>query len=221
MNSQHYSIIIPLYNEIELIPSLLKYLKPYYEEGHEIIIVDDGSDDGSNNVLYDNNFVRLIIFKSNKGKGIAVKQGIQKASNEKIIIFDGDLEIHPNQIQNLMVLDNEKKVRCVFANRFEDQKTNSFWNIGNKILTTLFNYIHNSNVKDALCCAKAFFKSDINLKNLKSKKFDIDVELLSKLIKIDSVLKNINIKYKRRNSNQGKKLKLKDTFRIILRMIYY
>ena len=57
----------------------------------------------------------MIIFKDNKGKGIAVKQGIQKANNEKIIIFDGDLEIHPNQIQNLMILDNEKKNKMRFS----------------------------------------------------------------------------------------------------------
>ena len=216
----NYSIIISIYNEKASIPSLLEHLYFYYTKGHEIIIIDDGSNDGSNKILCKSNFVNFIKFKHNKGKGIAIKEGIQKATNEKIIIFDGDLEINPDQIQELMILDHKKKIRCVLANRFKWEKTISIWNIGNKVLTFIFNYLHSSDVKDALCCAKAFFKSDIDLKNLKSKKFDIDVELLSILVKSNPKIKNINIIYERRNINQGKKLKLSDSFRIIYRIIF-
>ena len=106
----NYSIIISIYNEKASIPSLLEHLYFYYTKGHEIIIIDDGSNDGSNKILCKSNFVNFIKFKHNKGKGIAIKEGIQKATNEKIIIFDGDLEINPDQIQELMILDHKKKL---------------------------------------------------------------------------------------------------------------
>ncbi len=215
----YYSIIIPIYNEASSISELLKFLKPYHKKGHEIIIVDDGSNDGSSKVISKNKYINIIRLDHNKGKGIALKKGLEIARNNKIIIFDGDLEIHPNQIQNLMFLSSGENIRCILANRFKDKQTSSFWDLGNIILTGMFNYLYDSDVKDALCCAKAFFKSDINIRFLKSEKFDIDVELLSMLIKMKSEVRNIDIKYQRRTSNQGKKLKLRDSFKILLRIL--
>ena len=141
------------------------------------------------------------------------------AINEMVIIFDGDLELHPKYIRKLMILNYSKNINCALANRLEINKIESIWNIGNIILTKLFNFLNKSDVKDALCCAKSFLKSDINIKNIKSQKFDIDVELCTKLVKIYSNIENIDIKYQRRTVDQGKKLKFRDSYLIIKRIL--
>lgn len=208
-----------MYNELISLPSLLRHIQTYSSQGHEIIIIDDGSTDGSDKYLTKQDFIKLLRFDKNLGKGLAIKSGIENSSNQKIIIFDGDLEIHPNQIKKLMILDFGNDTRCVFANRISNNK-HLLWDTGNKILTKLFNFVHSSDIEDALCCAKAFFKSDIATQNLKSSKFDIDVELLSILVKSNPNTKNIGITYERRNKNQGKKLKFADSFRIFYRIIF-
>ena len=95
---------------------------------------------------------------------------------------------------------------------------NLSWIIGNRVFSFLFNLIHNSNLEDALCCAKAFYKSDISLENLKSSKFDIDVEIACQLIRKHKTINQISLDYFRRNKHQGKKLRIKDSFRILSRI---
>ena len=112
---QKYSIIIPVYNELLELPKLLKEIEPYSVEGHELIIVDDGSIDESHTLLSNCDFINLISFKTNKGKGIALKEGLKRAKNNRIIIFDGDRELHADQIKKLMILDNHEKIDSIFS----------------------------------------------------------------------------------------------------------
>ncbi len=219
MNSP-YTIIIPIFNEAEAIPDLLQDLKLFKAQGHEILIVNDGSDDDSHQILSRCKFISLIHLKKNFGKGIAIRNGIEKALNEKLILFDGDRELNTKEIHNLMVLDEKKKVRLVFANRIMlHTYTNFMWIIGNKILTSIFNIIHKSNLKDALCCAKAFYKSDLNINSLKADKFDIDVEIACNLVKKHNSYNTIPLEYCRRNRRQGKKLRLRDSLSILLKIL--
>ena len=152
------SIIIPIYNEVDHIPRLMRDIKKYKDLGHELIIIDDGSNDGSSILLDNAKFIKLIKFKRNRGKGEALKIGLLNTINENIIIFDGDLELDPYDIEKLMVLSPKKGIYCAFANRGGIQKINSIWSLGNVFLSFLFNLKNNSNVKDSLCCAKSFFK---------------------------------------------------------------
>ncbi|MBI87039.1 MAG: hypothetical protein CMG63_03045 [Candidatus Marinimicrobia bacterium] len=215
-----YSIIIPVYNEEDKIPDLLNNLKNYSLEGHEVIIIDDGSRDNSYKLLSRSNFIKLLYTNKNKGKGEAVKLGLKNSTNPMVVIFDGDLELHPREIQKLLVLDRKNNIQCVFATRYNKIRPfESYWNIGNYFLTKLFNFIHNVNLPDALCCAKSFYKSDINIDMLISKKFDIDVEIASVLIKKFKRVKSVNLNYQRRNKDDGKKLKIFDSFSILFRII--
>ena len=212
-----YSIIIPVYNEISSIAPLISELEPYAKEGHQVIIIDDGSTDGSSEILSKNKFINLISFDRNHGKGIASRAGLAKTINKKLIIFDGDRELNPQSIQNLMILDKAKGIECVFASRYKNKiDIDSIWNLGNLIITKLFNYVNGANLVDALCCAKSFYKSDLNFKDLDSKKFDIDVELACRLIKKKN--KTVYIEYERRKKKDGKKLGIEDSLRIIYRI---
>ena len=210
-----YSIIIPVFNEKPNITLLLKSLEIYYKQGHEIIIIDDGSNDGSGTLLENNNFIKLEKFKSNKGKGCAVIKGLRSASNERIIIFDGDLELKPNEISSLMELDKRREIKCIFGARYKKKFFPlSFWELGNYLFTNLFNIKYMSNLDDALCCAKSFYKDDLNIDSLNSKKFGIDIEIASQLVNKFGKVKNIPLKYSRRTKVEGKKIRFRDAISI-------
>ena len=215
-----YSIIIPVYNEKDLIPDLLNNLDIYIKSNNEIIIIDDGSTDGSNKILKENKEITFIRVSQNKGKGSAIRKGLKVARENKIIIFDGDLEIHTNEIKKLMILDKENDIVSAMGYRFNSPPLNSIYNVGNSIFTYFYNFLFKTHHKDILCCAKSFYKYLIEDINLKSKKFDIDVELSHFLSnrKLYPKPKEIYIQYKRRNIKEGKKLKVSDGF-IILSII--
>ena len=215
-----YSILIPIHNEVIHIPFLLDALKVYSNAGHEIIIIDDGSDDGSTNILKNCEMVNLICLSKNKGKGSALKKGLMNANNNKIVIYDGDMELEPSDITKLMILDDN--IRFVMGYRFQSLsplKSNFDW--GNFMFTSFFNILFTSHHKDILCCAKAFFKNDLKKYKIISNRFDIDIELASfftifnKKQKIAQVLLN----YNRRTIKEGKKLKISDGWSILSRTL--
>ena len=215
---KNYSIIIPVYNERNTIPTLLDKLYPYAENNQEVIIVNDGSTDGSYSLLQKSKFITLINNNFNFGKGHAVRNGLKYASNDKIILFDGDLEMNPEEIYSLMVLNEETRV--ALGTRYKKiNPTNSIWDFGNYFYTSLFNIIHESKIRDVLCCAKAFFKSDLNLTKLRSVGFDIDMEILKLLIKRQNYIKSVKLSYQRRSTSDGKKLTLFNSINI-MRQLY-
>lgn len=220
--NNNYSIIIPVYNEIFNISQLLNGLKTFtLDNQNEIIIVDDGSNDGTESLLKNCRFISLIRLKVNNGKGVAIKSGLKKAQHNKVILFDGDMELSTCGIKKMMILNKKRNIECVFGSRYKSIfQFKSFWDFGNLAFTSIFNLIHKSNISDSLCCAKAFYKSDINPSLLTSESFDIDVEIakvLTKKLKINT----IHLNYCRRGYVEGKKLKISDGWTILKSIIWY
>ena len=220
-----YSIIIPIYNEINFLPDLLDGLYNYFKSNNEIIIIDDGSNDGSIAILNECNFIKLIAFNENRGKGNAIKFGLLEAKNDSIIIFDGDLEIAPTELAKLMILDKENGINSAIGYRFKHLspiKSGVDW--GNFMFTSFFNIIYGVNHKDVLCCAKSFYLNDIKVDKLKSKGFSIDIELMCMLSLSIKNFKQVQLKYSRRSRDEGKKLKISNGWSIlfcILKMTKY
>ncbi len=222
MSHKNYSIIIPVYNEIANISKLLNDLKYFAVHKHnEIIIIDDGSNDGTELALKKCSFINLLVLDTNNGKGVAIKAGLNRAQNNKIILFDGDLELSTNGIKKLMVLDKDRNVECVFGSRYKTSVCiSNYWDLGNFAFTALFNFIHKSNITDSLCCAKAFYKSSIDIDSLSSQKFGIDIELTKLLTSRFTKITTVYLKYKRRNYLEGKKLHLIDGWSILKSLLY-
>lgn len=216
-----YTIIIPIFNEERTLKKLLKQLKPYYKDKNEIIIINDGSNDNTYSILNKCNFIKSIHLEKNFGKGIAIRFGLLSSKNEKVVIFDGDLELNIQDISKLMILDKKNGVISVLGQRFKKLyflKSGIDW--GNFIFTSFFNFIHSSSLKDVLCCAKSFYKNDIPVNRLKSKGFDIDIEIASYLLKNQKrrTFKHVLLEYKRRSIEDGKKLKILDGWTILVRI---
>ena len=217
-----YSILIPIHNEVNNIPLLLNALKDYSNEGHEIIIIDDGSDDGSTNILKNCEIINLICLYENKGKGYALRRGLKNALNDRILIYDGDMELNSLDISKLMILDKKNDIRCVMGYRFESLspwKSNFDW--GNFMFTSFFNILFSSHHKDILCCAKAFYANDLKKYKIISNGFDIDVELASlfTIINKKRPISQVLLDYDRRTIEEGKKLKVSDGWIILSRII--
>ena len=215
-----YSIIIPVHNEVESLPTLLDRLQPY-SQNYEIIIIDDGSSDQSDEILQKCSFIKLIQFQNNLGKGSAIRAGLEKAYHDKIILFDGDLELDLNEITSFMILNKADGINAIFGTREKSMNpAKSLFNFGNFFLNGLFNLINQTNLTDVLCGCKTFYKSDLNNGLPVSTGFDIDVEIATKLVSKNNTIKEIPISYKRRNYIEGKKLKLTDGWQIFKRILF-
>ena len=215
-----YSILIPVHNELRNIPALLETLKFYSIEGHEILIIDDGSEDGSTDILKSSKHIKLICLPKNKGKGFALKVGLNNANNDKIIIYDSDMELNPTDISKLMIL--KKNMRYAMGYRFKSLspfRSNLDW--GNFMFTSFFNILFKSQHKDILCCAKVFYKNDLKRYDIISNEFDIDIELASvyTIINRGKKIPQIFLNYNRRTIEEGKKLKVSDGWSILSRII--
>ena len=219
---EKYSILIPIHNEVNHVPKLLNTINSYIIDGHQIVIVDDGSDDGSTIIL--NNFKRidLVCLKKNKGKGYAIREGLKIATNNRIIIYDGDMELKSSEISKLMILDKDKNINFVMGYRFKSlSPLKSDFDWGNFMFTSFFNILFKSNHKDILCCAKAFYTNELDNYKIISDGFAIDVELASLLTIINKKRKipQVLLNYNRRTINEGKKLKISDGWSILSRII--
>ena len=217
-----YSIIIPIYNEEKTIDTLLPQLKKLYFGENQIIIINDGSTDRTLEILKKYPFIKLITFTKNQGKGSAIREGLLRSQYDKIVIYDGDLELDTHEIYKLMKLNKSQGIHTLFGTRFNNLspfKSKIDW--GNFIFTTFFNIRFNCCHKDILCCAKSFYRSDLPIKKIRSTGFDIDVELSFFLTKINlgKNIKQVLLNYKRRGFNDGKKLHISDGWIILKRIL--
>ena len=206
------SFVIPVYNEKNTIkPILDKIEKVDLGLEKEIIIIDDGSNDGSRRVIETLSGDYLKIFHDfNKGKGAALRSGIKAASGDLIIIQDADLEYDPEDIKNLLQPILDGKADVVYGSRFLSygaRRVLFFWHmLGNKFLTLLTNTITNFTFTDIETCYK-LFKSNI-LKNIsiEENRFGFEPEITIKISQMNCRIYEVGISYFGRGYDQGKKI---------------
>ena len=136
-----YTLIIPIYNEVRTLPVLLNKLQRL-GDNIEIIIIDDGSNDGTKELLIENNQFTIIRNESNLGKGVSIRRGIDLASNQNIVLMDGDLEVDRDDIPNLFTIFENNNNTLVGVRWKEDSNLNFDINaIGNYLINSLFNLL--------------------------------------------------------------------------------
>ncbi|MCM8772857.1 MAG: glycosyltransferase family 2 protein [Candidatus Omnitrophica bacterium] len=218
------SVIIPVYNEKRTILKILKKVLEVPVE-KEIIIVDDGSTDGTKEILQSINDERIkIIFKEkNEGKGTAIREGLKHITGDIVVIQDADLEYNPFDWLKMIEFIKEKKVDVVFGSRIlgKNKKSSFVFHYGGKLVTFLTNLLYGTKLTDAPTCYKMVKKEILDRINLKCKRFEFCQELTAKLRKRGYKIYEVPISYNPRSIREGKKIRWKDGIEAIWTLIKY
>ena len=211
------SIIIPVYNECQTLREILSQVRAVDLDGidKEIVAVDDGSTDGSRDVLAEEAAAgNLIAFYHdvNRGKGAAVRTGIEHTSGDIILIQDADLEYDPRDYPALIRPIVENRVTVVYGSRFlGPRKAMMFWHMmGNKLLTLTTNMLYNTILSDMETCYKCFRADIVRDIPLRSRRFEFEPEITAKVLKRGHRIFEVPISYYGREYHEGKKISWRD-----------
>lgn len=226
LNNIKLSIIIPCYNEENTIAEILRQINELNLD-KEIIVVDDGSTDGSGEKLENlkKKFeFKLLYHKENLGKGQAIKTALNFTSGDYTIIQDADLEYNPEDYQRLLECVLKNNAKAVYGSRQRNSKSkyvNLSFYFGGILLTLLTNILYGTKITDVTTCYKLFKTDVIKILSLKCKRFGFCPEVTAKIAKKGIKIYEVPIKYSPRDPKEGKKLKWKDGFKIAWVLIKY
>lgn len=220
------SVVIPVFNEVENIGEIVNRVQST-KLPSEIIIVDDGSQDGTRETLKrmdgkDN--VRVILHERNQGKGAAVVTGLRAAQGDILLIQDADLEYDPRDYAALLQPIEEGKADVVYGSRFlgAPHRVTMFWHlIANRLLTLMTNILYNTILTDMETGYKVFRREVIERMNIRAKRFDFEPEFTAKVLKRNYRIFEVPISFNPRDYSQGKKIKLKDAFEAVWTLLKY
>jgi glycosyltransferase involved in cell wall biosynthesis len=220
------SVLIPAYNEKNTIREITKRVQAM-NLADEIIIVDDGSKDGTRALLAEmdgKDHVRVILHEKNQGKGAAVRTGISSATGDVLIIQDADLEYDPREYPNLLKPINEGLADVVYGSRFlgAPHRAILFWNmVANRLLTFMTNILYNNILTDMETGYKVFKREVVVDMTLHAKRFDFEPEFTAKILKKKVRVFEVPITFNPRDYSEGKKIKMRDAFEAVWTLIKY
>ncbi|MBN1976518.1 MAG: glycosyltransferase family 2 protein [Anaerolineae bacterium] len=234
------SIIMPVYNEISTIAEILRRVRVANltvpmgygpEDGtavkfeREVVIVDDGSSDGTREylrTLEGGADTLVVLHEHNRGKGAAVRTGLQHASGDVMLIQDADLEYDPREYPSLLQPIVEGRSQVVYGSRFRGGPTKAmfFWHmIGNRFVTLATNILYNTILSDMETCYKVFTREVADKIDLKSPRWGFDPEITAQILKRGYRIYEVPISYTGREFSEGKKLNWRDGFVVLWTLI--
>jgi|SRR5258706_679763 len=220
------SVIIPVYNEVESIKVILERVQAT-KLAKEIVVVDDGSKDGTRDVLKKldgKKGLRVILHERNQGKGAAVRTGMAAAKGEILLIQDADLEYDPRDFPELLKPIEEGIADVVYGSRFlgRAHRVTMFWHlVANRMLTFITNILYNTILTDMETGYKVFRHEVIVGMVIRANSFDFEPEFTAKILKRNYRIFEVPITFNPRDYTQGKKIKLYDAFEAVWTLIKY
>jgi glycosyltransferase involved in cell wall biosynthesis len=222
------SVVVPVYNERNTLVEILRRMRQVrLPEGidREIIVVDDGSSDGTREVLKQlgDSTVRVVLHPHNRGKGAAVRTGFGHATGDYVLVQDADLEYDPDDWPKLLNPVLRGKARVVYGSRFTGERRNMLflhW-VGNRFLSLLTNVLYNTTLSDMETCYKLIDRALIDDLDLRADKFDIEPEITAKILKRKIRIYEVPISYTGREFDEGKKITWHDGFSALTTLLKY
>ena len=218
-NSKTLSIIIPVFNEVDFLYKLFEQIIKFFNEKYiEIIVVDDGSTDGSSNLLTEikekKNYkfiFKLIRLNINSGKGKAIQTGIKNSNGKYILLQDADLELDCKDAKEMFdMISSNEDIKCIFGSRYLSgklKKNNYFFNnLVGKINSLIFNIFFSQSLSDVHCGLKILHRSVIDKINLSINDFGIEIDMASQIVRNNFFIYEFGVSYFFRSKLQGKKI---------------
>jgi glycosyltransferase involved in cell wall biosynthesis len=219
------SVLMPVYNEVATVRQAIdEVLTADVGMDLELVIVDDGSTDGTRKILTDTQWperVRVLQHDRNQGKGAAVRTALEAARGEFAAIFDADLEYDPNDLANLLPPLVSGDTNAVFGVRaFDGYTSHSFlYVLGNKGVTLVANILFNVYLRDLMTCHKAIRTDVFRALPLRESGFGIEPEIAARLLQRGERIFEVPVHYKARGSAEGKKLTSMDGLRVVATLV--
>lgn len=212
---KNVSLVIPVYNEAQTIDTILTrvFVKQLPGWKKQVIVVDDGSTDGTKEKLKRWEKKCTVVFqKTNQGKGAALREGFKRVQGDVVLIQDADLEYNPSDYATLLTPFSNTRINIVYGSRFlgPHLSTMFLYALGNKFVTFVTNILFNSNITDMETGYKAFRKEVLKKLKLRANRFDFEPEFTAQVLKADYQIYEVPISYYGRKFTEGKKLTWRD-----------
>lgn len=236
------SVIVPVYNEVETIAEILRRVRAvdlnvgvgYGPDGgssialdREIVVIDDGSTDGTREILDrvgEDRDVIFVLHEENQGKGAAVRTGLEHAGGDVMLIQDADLEYDPRDYPSMLQPILEGRSQVVYGSRFRGGPTKAmfFWHmVGNRLLTLVTNILYDSILSDMETCYKVFTREVADQLELKASGWGFDPEITAQILKLGYRIYEVPITYTGREFTEGKKIGWGDGLTVLWTLIRY
>jgi glycosyltransferase involved in cell wall biosynthesis len=220
------SVIMPVFNERSTVGEIVRRMRAVeLPVVLQIIVVDDGSSDGSDKVLgaLEDSTVRVITHPHNQGKGAAIRTGMAAATGDLLLIQDADLEYDPDDWPRLLEPILKGKARVVYGSRFTGERKNMLplhW-VANRVLSFTTNVLYSSTLSDMETCYKLFDARAIEGITIKSNGFDFEPEITAKVLRRGLRIYEVPISYAGREPDEGKKITWRDGFSALAALIRF
>jgi glycosyltransferase involved in cell wall biosynthesis len=223
------SVVIPCFNEAATIESIIGAVRDSSYAPKEIIVIDDCSSDGTQEILEKLKargwIDHLVHHEINQGKGAALRTGFRQVTGDIVIVQDADLEYDPAEYPRLVKPILDGKADVVYGSRFmgdQPHRVLYFWHrVGNSFLTLLSNMLTNLNLTDMETCYKVFKRNVIQNIKIEEERFGFEPEITAKIAKMGCAIYEVGIAYYGRTYEQGKKIDWKDGLRAIYCILKY
>ena len=220
------SVIVPIFNERNTVVEIMRRMRAVELPIEcEFILVDDGSSDGTRQVLQQlgDSTVRVVNHAANQGKGAAIRTGLEHVSGDLVLIQDADLEYDPEDWPKLLAPIFRGKAIVVYGSRFTGERRNMLflhW-MGNRMLSLVTNVLYNTTLSDMETCYKLFDRKVFDGVTIRSDRFDFEPEITAKVLRKGVRIYEVPISYTGREFHEGKKITWRDGFAALYALVKF
>ncbi len=220
------SVIVPVFNERNTVAEIVRRMREVdLPLALEIVVVDDGSDDGTASLLPQlrDSTTRVVQHEVNRGKGAAIRTGLEHATGDLVLVQDADLEYDPGDWPKLLAPVLRGRAVVVYGSRFTGERRNMMflhW-VGNRFLSLVTNVLYNTTLSDMETCYKLFDRRILDGLTLRAQRFDFEPEVTAKILRQRIRIYEVPISYAGREIDEGKKITWRDGFAALWTLIKY